>query len=102
MLNRMVIVVVVQLLSCAQLFVTPWTAASQAPLSSTISWSLLIFLSIELVMLSNHLILCHPPSPFGFNLSQYQSLPVSQLLASGGQIIGASASTLVLPMNIQG
>ena len=39
---------------------TPWTAAYQAPLSSTISWSLLKFMVIELVMLSNHLILCHP------------------------------------------
>ena len=40
--------------------VTPWTAACQAPLSSTVSQSLLRFTSIELVMLSNHLILCHP------------------------------------------
>ena len=40
--------------------VTPWTAVCQASLSSTISWSLLKFMSIESVMLSNHLILCHP------------------------------------------
>ena len=40
--------------------VTPWTEARQAPLSSTVSWSLLKFMSIESVMLSNHLILCHP------------------------------------------
>ena len=40
--------------------VTPWTAAHQAPLSSTISRSLLKFMFIELVMLSNHLILCYP------------------------------------------
>ena len=40
------------------LFVTAWTAKRQAPLSSTISWSLLRFMSIESVMLSNHLILC--------------------------------------------
>ena len=39
---------------------TPWTAACQASLSYTISWSLLRFMSIESVMLSNHLILCHP------------------------------------------
>ena len=45
---------------CVQLFVTPWTAAHQAPLSSTISWSLLKFMSIELVMSSNHLMLCCP------------------------------------------
>ena len=42
------------------LFATPWTAAHQAPLSSTISWSLLKPMSIESVMLSNHLILCCP------------------------------------------
>ena len=58
---------VVQLLSRVQLFVIPWTAARQAPLSSTISWSLLTFTSIELVIPSNHLILCNPlllPSVF--------------------------------------
>ena len=53
-------VVVVQLLSPVQLSATPWTAALQAPLSYTISWSLLRFISAELVILSNHLILCHP------------------------------------------
>ena len=54
------VVVIVQLLSCVWLFVTPWTVACQAPMSSTISWSLLKLMSIEWVMLSNHLILCHP------------------------------------------
>ena len=39
---------------------TPWTVARQAPLSFTISWSLLKLMSIELVVPSNHLILCHP------------------------------------------
>ena len=52
--------VVVQLLSCVWLFGIPWTAACQASLSFTVSWSLLILMSIEAVMLSNHLILCHP------------------------------------------
>ena len=47
-------------LSCFRLFVTPWTTACQAPLSSSISQSLLKFMSIELVMLSNHRILCKP------------------------------------------
>ena len=51
---------VVQLLSCAWLFGTPWTAACQASLSFTNSWSLLKLMSIELVMPSNHLILCCP------------------------------------------
>ena len=41
-------------------FETPWTVAHPAPLSSTISWSLLQFMSIESVMPSSHLILCHP------------------------------------------
>ena len=50
----------VQLLSHVWLFATPWTAARQASLSITNSWSLLKFMSIKSVMLSNHLILCHP------------------------------------------
>ena len=51
--------VVVQSLSHLQPFVTTWTAARQASLSITVCWSLLKFMSIKLVMLSNHLILCH-------------------------------------------
>ena len=51
-------VIVVQSQSHIRLFVTPWTAAHQASLSSTISQSLLKLMSIELVMPSNHLILC--------------------------------------------
>ena len=89
----------VQLLSCIWLFVTPWTAAHQAPLSSPISQSLLKFVSIESVMLSNHLILCHPllwPSVF-FSIRAFSS---ESAFSSGGQSIGASA--WVLPMNIQG
>ena len=50
----------VQLLSCVQLFATPWTAACQASLSITNSWSLFKLMSIESVMPSNHLILCCP------------------------------------------
>ena len=50
----------VQLLSCVQLFETPWTAVHQASLSITNSWSLLKLMSIESVMPSNHLILCYP------------------------------------------
>ena len=49
----------VQSLSRVQLFATPCTAAHQASLSITNSWSLLKLMSIELVMSSNHLILCH-------------------------------------------
>ena len=54
------IFLVVQLLSCVQLFATPWTTAYQASLSITNSWSLRKLMSIELVMPSNHLILCCP------------------------------------------
>ena len=50
----------VQSLSRVQLFVTPWTAAHQASLSITSSWSLLKLMSIESVMPSSHLILCRP------------------------------------------
>ena len=52
--------VVVQLLSRVRLFATPWTAARQASLSFTDSRSLLKLVSIESVMLSIHLVLCHP------------------------------------------
>ena len=50
----------VQLFSRVQLFATPWTVACQVSLSITNSWNLLRLMSIELVMLSNHLALCHP------------------------------------------
>ena len=86
---------------CVQFFVTPWTAALQASPSFTIARSLLKLLSIESVMLSNHLILCRPL------LLRLQSFPasgsfqMSQLFPSGGQSIGVSASTSVFPMNIQ-
>ena len=53
-------VVAVQLLSCVRLFATPWTAACQASLSFTNFRSLLKLMSIELVMPSNHLMLCWP------------------------------------------
>ena len=54
---------------------TPWTAANQASLSLTISWSLPKLKSTESMMPSNHLILCaNPPSPPALNLSQLQGL----------------------------
>ena len=63
----------VQSLSPVQLLVTPWTAACQASLSITNSWSLSKLMSIELVIPSKHLILCRlPPSPPAFNFSQHQ------------------------------
>ena len=74
----------------------------QASLSFTISWRLLKLMSIESVMPSDHLVLCRP---LLLLLSIFPSIRVflmSQLFASGGQSIGASASASVLPMNIQG
>ena len=53
-------IVVVQSLSHVQFFATPWTATHSASLYITSSWSLLKLMSIELLMPSNHLILCHP------------------------------------------
>ena len=91
----------VQSLSHVRLFAAPWTAARQGFLSFTVSRSLLRSISIELVMLLNHLVLCHPFSscPQSFPASRY--FPVIQLFTSGGQSIEAAASTSVLPMNIQ-
>ena len=60
LLRFRIMVTLDQLLSHVQLLVTPWTAARQASLSFTISWSLFKFISIESVMPSNHLIFCHP------------------------------------------
>ena len=90
----------VQLLSRIQLFVTPWTAAHQASLSITNSQSLLKLMSIESVMPSNHLILCRPlllPSIF----PSIRVFSNESALCMTLQSIGVSASTSVLPMNIQ-
>ena len=65
---------VVQSLNCVRLAVTPWTAAGQASLTFRISWSLLKFTSIELVMSSNHLIFCRPLLLLPSNLFQHQGL----------------------------
>ena len=94
----------VQSLSCVQLFVTPWTAACQTSLSITNSRSLPKLTSIKSVMPSNHLILCPSAIPFSSCLQSFptsRSFQMSQLFASGGQNIGVSASTSVLPMNTQ-
>ena len=97
----MCIVVVVQSLSRVQLFVTPRTETRQASLCITNSRSLLLLMSIESVMPSNHLILCRPFSSCPQSFPASGSYPMSQLFASGGQRIGVSASASVLPMNIQ-
>ena len=59
-INKYLIISSVQSISRVRLFATPWTAARQVSLSITNCQSLLKFIPIELVMLSNHLILCHP------------------------------------------
>ena len=78
-----------------------WTAVCQTSLSIINSWSLLRLMSIESVMPSNHLILCHPlllpPSIF----PSIRVFLMSQFFTTGGQSIGVSASASVLPMNIQ-
>ena len=91
----------VQSLSRVRLFATPWTAALQASLSLTNSRSLLKLMPIESVMPSSHLILCLPFSSCPQSLPASGSFPMSQLFAWGGQSIGVSASTSVLPMNTQ-
>ena len=96
------LVAVVQTLSCARLFSIPWTAAHHAPLSSTVSQNLLRFMSIESVILSNHLGLCccllSVPSIF----PNIRIVSSESALRISGQSIGASASAAVLPVNIQG
>ena len=76
--------------------ITPWTAAYQA------SWILCKFMSIELVMLYNHLILCCPPLLLPSVFPSISVFSSESVVASGGQSIGASASASGLPMNIQG
>ena len=91
----------VRLLSHVQFFATAWTAACQASLSITNSWSSLKLMSTESVMPST---ISSSVSPF---CSCHQSFPasesfqISQFFTSGGQIIGVSALASVLPMNIQ-
>ena len=91
----------VQLLSRVRLFATPWIAARQASLSIINSRRSLKLMSIESVMPSSHLILCHllfllPPIP-----PSSESFPMSQLFAWGGQSTGVSASASFLPKNTQ-
>ena len=73
------------MLSCVQLNATPWTAACQASLSITISWSLLKLMSIESVMPSSHLIFCHPLLLLPSIFPRSGSFPVSQYFTSCGQ-----------------
>ena len=92
--------IVVQSLSCVQLFATSWTAACQAPLSSTISWSLLKFMSTESKMLPNCLILCCSLLLLPSIFSASGFFQMIRLFASSGQSIGASVPASSLPMII--
>ena len=91
----------VQSLSHVQLFETSWTAVRQVSLSITYSQSLLKLMSIESVMLFNHLILCRPLLLPPWIFPSIRSCRMSQFFESEGQSIGVSASASVLPMNIQ-
>ena len=91
----------VQSLSRVRLFVTLWTAACQASLSVTNSWSLLKLMSIELVVPSNNFILCCPLLSCPQSFPASESFPMSQFFTSGGRSIGLLASASVLPMNTQ-
>ena len=91
----------VQSLSHVRLFVTPWTAACQVPLSITNAWSFLKLASIESVMPSNHFILYHPLLLLPSIFPSMKVFSNESVLQSGSQSIGASASASVLPMNIQ-
>ena len=79
--------VIVQLQGCVCFFATPWTTAHQAFLSLTISQTLLKLTSIELVMPSNHLILCWLLLLLPSICPSSSVFPMSQLFASGSQVL---------------
>ena len=90
-----------QSLSHVWLFETPWTAAHQASLSITNSQSLSILMSIELVIPSNHLILCHPLLLLPSILPCIRVVSNESVLHIRWPNIGASVSASVFPMNNQ-
>ena len=92
-------VAVVQLLSRIQLFVT-WTVACQAPLSFSVSLSFLKFISIQSVMLSNHLILCHLLLVLPLIFPSIRVFFEWVSLYIRWPNIGASASATVLPSGL--
>ena len=100
-IHHLVCISSVQSLSRVQLFLTQRTTARQASLTITNSLSLLKLMSIELVMPSNHLTLCHPLLLQPSVLPQIRVFSNESVFGSGSQSIGVSASASVLPMNIQ-
>ena len=103
-----IFIVVVQLLSRIWLFATPWTAACPAFLSFPISQSLLKLMSIESVMPSNHVILCHPPCPCPLLFLLPSIFPSIRVFSSELALpircskYWSFSSASVLPVNIQG
>ena len=91
----------VQSFSHVWLFATPWIAAPQASLSITNSQSSFKLTSIESVMPSSHLILCHPLFLLPPSLPVSESFPMSQLFTWGGQSTRVSALASFLPKNTQ-
>ena len=101
-LPHLLFFVVIWLLSCFQLLVTPWAAAHQASLSFTISWSWLKFMPIKLMTPSSHFILCHPvlllPSIFP-SIRVFFSDSTLHIRWPKYQSFSLAS---VLPMNVQG
>ena len=91
----------VQSLTCVWFFAAPWTVACQASLSFTISRSLPKPMSIELVMPSNHPVLCHPLLLLPSIFPSIRVFSNESALCIRWPNIGVSASTAVLPMNAQ-
>ena len=94
-------VVAVQSLSCVPHSATSWTVPHQVSLSSTISWSLLKFMSIEWVILSNHLMFCGPLLLLPSIFPRIRIFSSESVLRIRWPSIGVSTSASVLPMNIQ-
>ena len=94
--------IVLQSLGCIQLFATPWTVVHQTSLSFTISWNFLKLVSIELVMPSSHLILCHPLLLLPSIFSSIKVFSRESALCISWPKHWSFASASVLPMNIQG
>ena len=96
--------VVVQLLSCLQLFVTPYCMTTDLPVSCHIRVcdGKAKFMFIVFVMLSSHLILWCPLLLLPSIFPRLRDFSNERLLASDDQNTGASASVSVLPVNIQG
>ena len=100
-LNNPLKVLVVQFLSHVWVFATPWTAELQASLSITNSQSLLKLMSIESVMPSKHLILCHPLLPQPSIFPSIRVFSNESVLCIRWPKYWSFSSASVLPMNIQ-